>query len=38
MEQTILTMYDRTSIRKYQARPVVREVIEKILQAGVQAP
>ena len=38
MEQTIQTMYDRTSIRKYQARPVEREVIEKILQAGVQAP
>lgn len=38
MEPAVKTMYERTSIRKYEPTPVTRETIDALLKAAVQAP
>ena len=38
MTETIKTLTERRSIRKYSSRPVSKEDLELILKAGVYAP
>ena len=37
-KETIRTIYERRAVRKYKDKPVERELIEEVIEAGMMAP